>query len=306
MGFIGTIAVIYHIILRYLQSKKEQNRMDNIEKTGMREVALTTRDLAEWQGRQAVMSNGMIMICRRGRTEIEVNFSSWQLAEGSVITLFPNDMICMARRSDDFLAETLEYSSSLLREASLQLEQTVYFQLRTDRCRTDSPILTNIINTMFQLLRLYFNQPDCICLDQLVLLQLKSFFMGFYDYIYRNPMKKSTEDGSPRTRELFNRFMMELEMRFRQSRDVTFYAGLLNITPKYLNVITQRISGKTVKALINEYVVLQLKVELNSRKKSAKELAWEYNFSDLSFFCRYFKQHTGMTTMQFLKNKVEV
>ena len=55
--------------------------------------------------------------------------------------------------------------------------------------------------------------------------------------------------------------------------------------------------------LINEYVVMQLKLSLCSGNTSMKMLAGEYNFSDLSFFCRYFKQHTGMTPMQFVKSE---
>jgi AraC-like DNA-binding protein len=27
-------------------------------------------------------------------------------------------------------------------------------------------------------------------------------------------------------------------------------------------------------------------------------MAWEYHFADASFFCRYFKKHTGMTPQQ--------
>lgn len=144
---------------------------------------------------------------------------------------------------------------------------------------------------------------EAMCLDQLVLLQLKAFFVGFYDYIYRFPQKRKPEEGSPRVRELFNLFMMYLETHFKDSRDVTYYASLLNITPKYLNIIAQRITGNTVKALINEYVVMQLKLSLCSGNTSMKMLAGEYNFSDLSFFCRYFKQHTGMTPMQFVKSE---
>ena len=154
---------------------------------------------------------------------------------------------------------------------------------------------------MFALLRLYFEQEGCICLDQLVLLQLKAFFLGFYDYLYRNPIERKADNGSPRTKELFNRFMRELENRYRQSRDVSFYAELLNISPKYLNIVTQRITSHTIKTIIDQYVVLQIKQSLSTEEKSIKQLAWEYHFSDLSFFCRYFKQHTGMTPQQFRK-----
>ena len=158
---------------------------------------------------------------------------------------------------------------------------------------------------MFALLGVYFNQPNCRCLEQLVLYQLKAFFIGFYDYICQMPHKlKGIDDESPRTKELFNRFMMELEYNFKESRDVGYYAQRLNITPKYLNIIANRITGHTVKTLINHYVILQIKQSLRSQSKSVKEIAWEYKFSDISFFCRYFKQHTGITPLQFIKNGI--
>ena len=279
--------------------------MRDIEIRGKRDVELQCRSLNEWHKEAAVINYGMIIIRQNGMASLRVNFSEWELKPGAVITLFPNDVIIITEKSDDFLADTLKYSASLLREASLQLEQTVYSQLKLDRCRTESSTLTSIINNMFSLLKIYFDQPECICLDQLVLLQLKAFFLGFYDYLYRNPKERKEEEASPRTKEIFNAFMMELENRFKESRDVFYYADLLHITPKNLNTITQRVTGHTAKTLINQYVILQIKLSLNSEQKSAKEIAWDYNFSDLSFFCRYFKQHTGMTPMQFIKRNIE-
>ena len=38
-----------------------------------------------------------------------------------------------------------------------------------------------------------------------------------------------------------------------------------------------------------------------TEEKSIKELSWDYHFCDISFFCRYFKQHTGLTPQQFRK-----
>lgn len=275
--------------------------LKDIEMRPNRKASLKTRSLDEWLGEYVVIDYGMILLCTEGEANIRVHFSEWLLKPGAVITLFPGDVVSITHKSKEFKAETLRYAASLLREASLQLEHTVYSELKTDRCRTESATLTNIVSNMFALLRIYFEQEGCICLDQLVLLQLKAFFLGFYDYLYRNPIKRTADNGSPRTKELFNRFMRELENRYRQSRDVSFYAELLNISPKYLNIVTQRITSHTIKTIIDQYVVLQIKQSLSTEEKSIKQLAWEYHFSDLSFFCRYFKQHTGMTPQQFRK-----
>lgn len=275
--------------------------LKDIEMRPNRKASLKTRSLDEWLGEYVVIDYGMILLCTEGEANIRVHFSEWLLKPGAVITLFPGDVVSITHKSKEFKAETLCYAASLLREASLQLEHTVYSELKTDRCRTESATLTNIVSNMFDLLRLYFEQEGCTCLDQLVLLQLKAFFLGFYDYLYRNPIERKADNGSPRTKELFNRFMRELENRYRQSRDVSFYAELLNISPKYLNIVTQRITSHTIKTIIDQYVVLQIKQSLSTEEKSIKQLAWEYHFSDLSFFCRYFKQHTGMTPQQFRK-----
>ena len=98
--------------------------------------------------------------------------------------------------------------------------------------------------------------------------------------------------------------MRELEHRYRESRDVSYYAELLHISPKYLNMVTQRMTSHTIKTIINQYVVLQIKQSLTTEEKSIKQIAWDYHFSDLSFFCRYFKQHTGMTPQQFRKREL--
>ena len=206
-----------------------------------RKASLKTRSLDEWLGEYVVIDYGMIVLCREGEADLRVNFTEWQLKPGSVITLFPGDVVSITSKSEEFKAETL---------------------------------------------------------------QLKAFFLGFYDYLYRNPSERKAESESPRTKELFNQFMRELERRYRESRDVSYYAELLHISPKYLNMVTQRMTSHTIKTIINQYVVLQIKQSLTTEEKSIKQIAWDYHFSDLSFFCRYFKQHTGMTPQQFRKREL--
>jgi len=264
-------------------------------------VEFNTWNMDKWTMEAVVLDYGMIMICRSGSASLRVNFAVYDLHEGAVITLFPNDVVSAEAVSADFSVEFLRYNAALLREASLQIEHTVYSQLREDRCRGDSQVVKKIINTMFSLLKIYFVQSECRCLEQLVLLQLKAFFLGFYDYMQRFPNERQEEAVSRRTRELFNKFMDLLENRYRESRDVAFFASLLHITPKYMNTIVQRITTYSAKTVIDHYAVLQLKLTLKSSAMTVKEVAWQHHFSDVSFFCRYFKQHTGMTPQQFRK-----
>ena len=290
--------------------------MELSELSSYQEASLFRSGLEEWQEGPQVLTYGAILICRKGKARLNVNYKDWELYEGAVITLFPNDVVelkvdgdckspetengdCKSpQTANNFQAEILKYNPSLLREASLQLEQTVYSSLRKDRCRQDTPVVTNIINGMFSLLKVYFDQSECTCISQLVLCQLKAFFIGFHEYLQRNPQYRPDEVKSYRVRELFNRFMMLLERDYKISRDVNYYAAQMNISSKYLTNIVNQVTGHTPKTIIDQYVILQLKLHLKRSTQSIKEMAWEFHFADVSFFCRYFKKHTGLTPQQ--------
>ena len=290
--------------------------MELSELSSQQEASLFLSGLEEWQDGPQVLTYGAILICRKGKARLQVNYKDWQLYEGAVITLFPNDVVelkvegdCKSPETENgdckspqtansFQVEMLKYNPSLLREASLQLEQTVYSSLREDRCRQDTPVVTNIINGMFALLKVYFDQSECTCISQLVLCQLKAFFIGFHEYLQRNPQYRPDEVKSYRVRELFNRFMMLLEKDYKISRDVNYYAEQMNISSKYLTNIVNQVTGHTPKTIIDQYVILQLKMHLKRTTQSIKEMAWEFHFADVSFFCRYFKKHTGLTPQQ--------
>lgn len=300
--------------------------MELSELSSQQEASLFLSGLEEWQEGPQVLTYGAILICRKGKARLNVNYKDWELYEGAVITLFPNDVVelkvdgdCKSPQTENgdckspetengdckspqttnsFQAEILKYNPSLLREASLQLEQTVYSSLREDRCRQDTPVVTNIINGMFSLLKVYFDQSECTCISQLVLCQLKAFFIGFHEYLQRNPQYRPDEVKSYRVRELFNRFMMLLEKDYKISRDVNYYAEQMNISSKYLTNIVSQVTGHTPKTIIDQYVILQLKLHLKRSTQSIKEMAWEFHFADVSFFCRYFKKHTGLTPQQ--------
>ena len=300
--------------------------MELSELSSYQEASLFRSGLEEWQEGPQVLTYGAILICRKGKAMLNVNYKDWELYVGAVITLFPNDVVelkvdgdCKSPQTENgdcrspetengdckspqtansFQVEILKYNPSLLREASLQLERTVYSSLREDRCRQDTPVVTNIINGMFGLLKVYFDQSECTCISQLVLCQLKAFFIGFHEYLQRNPQYRPDEVKSYRVRELFNRFMMLLEKDYKISRDVNYYAEQMNISSKYLTNIVNQVTGHTPKTIIDQYVILQLKMHLKRTTQSIKEMAWEFHFADVSFFCRYFKKHTDLTPQQ--------
>ena len=113
--------------------------MELSELSSQQEASLSCSGLEEWQEGPQVLTYGAILICRKGKAMLNVNYKDWELCEGAVITLFPNDVVelkvdgdCKSPETENgdckspqtansFQAEILKYNPSLLREASLQL-----------------------------------------------------------------------------------------------------------------------------------------------------------------------------------------
>lgn len=63
--------------------------MDLNELSNNQAAELYTSTLSDWQKAPQVLTCGAIILCRKGRATMNVNFKDWTLYEGAVITLFP-------------------------------------------------------------------------------------------------------------------------------------------------------------------------------------------------------------------------
>ena len=118
-------------------------------------------------------------------------------------------------------------------------------------------------------------------------------------------VETGASDASSRSRneEYFNQFMGVLARHYMQQRSVGFYAGQLNLTPKYLTTIIRKTSGRTAVQWIDDYVVLEAKNLLKYSTMSIQEISYYLNFPNQSFFGKYFKNHTGMTPTAYRLGK---
>lgn len=267
-------------------------------------VRLEWSALESLRSETRLLSAAALLICRKGTAVIRVNFRKFPLNEGSVLMLFPGDAASL-NASGGFRVEMLRFDAAILREASLQLEHDVYSCLRHDRCLAEEPAAAAIVNSMFALLRIYFRQDDCRCKDQLALYQLKSFFLGCHDFFVRRQDAANAPPPPAAADRLFALFMEQLEKNYKERHTVASYAQILHITPKYLNHVARKICGRTPKMLIDHYVIMRIKLDLRTTNINIKQMAWDYHFSDASFFCRHFRNCTGMTPQEYRRKYKE-
>jgi len=79
------------------------------------------------------------------------------------------------------------------------------------------------------------------------------------------------------------------------------YAELLYITPNHLNAVCKDVLGMQAGELVRNRTMLEAKRLLTNPKLTISEIADKLNFSDNSYFTKFFKKLAGMTPEDFRK-----
>lgn len=119
------------------------------------------------------------------------------------------------------------------------------------------------------------------------------------DFINVELTRESNLQG--RSSELYNQFISQVNNFCRTYSDVHFYADQLNVSSRYLAQVTRRISGKTPKAIIDEYIVKEIERELSTTTHTMQEIANIFGFSSQAHLTKFFKKMRGLTPSEYRK-----
>jgi methylphosphotriester-DNA--protein-cysteine methyltransferase len=99
--------------------------------------------------------------------------------------------------------------------------------------------------------------------------------------------------------QMFTNFIRLIEQHHSSTREANYYAQSLNTTYKTLNQLCKKISGRTAKYHIDEYIILEAKRQLTIDRLDIASLAYDLGFDEPTNFTKFFKRHTGRTPKQF-------
>ncbi|MCS3310663.1 helix-turn-helix domain-containing protein [Bacteroides sp. BFG-637] len=92
-----------------------------------------------------------------------------------------------------------------------------------------------------------------------------------------------------------------MQKSYTKERSISYYADVLCITPKYLSQVIHNISGRFASDWIIDFVILEAKALLKSRKYTVQQVADMLNFANQSFFGKYFKNKVGCSPSEYQK-----
>lgn len=120
---------------------------------------------------------------------------------------------------------------------------------------------------------------------------------------YINTQIARASDLLGRSSELYNELLDAIAEHHREASDVRYYADLLNVSSRYLAQVTRRISGKSPKAIIDDYLIHEIELQLKSTDNTVQEIAYRFGFSSQAHFTKFFKKLKGVSPTEFRKGK---
>ena len=118
---------------------------------------------------------------------------------------------------------------------------------------------------------------------------------------YINTQVVKASDLQGRSSELYNELIDAIMEHHREASDVRFYAELLNVSSRYLAQVTRRISSKSPKAIIDNYLIHEIELQLKSTDNTVQEIAYRFGFSSQAHFTKFFKKLKGVSPTEYRK-----
>ena len=230
--------------------------------------------------------------CTSGSGKGRINTKVFDLTQNSLMIVMPGQITELIDVSDDFNATyiimTDSFTNSLGIGNTFSLKQVVasspYIYLE-ERAK-DS--LENYLTMCRNLI------PQKSNPHRLEILQLltRAFFLGLGYFIHKVEKLNNVES---RSNEITKKFIELVEEHYSRHRELSFYAGKLNLTAKHLSRTVKETSGKHATEWIEKHVILDAITQLLSTNTSIKEIAYKLNFPSQSCFGKYFLRITGVS-----------
>lgn len=248
----------------------------------------------------------IVMVCLQGTMLITINNNPLKLTRNQILIVQPNSVVTNYNFSKTFVSRTLVFSQATITNdiflsrkvwdniSYLQMHPVLslsadgvrlfknYYKIATNNLSTaDNVYKQEIIN----------NWLRCVIYELLM----------FTDRLLREEMVSLDDRKQKSNDDLYRRFRELLAFSRGRIRKVEQFASQLFVTPDQLTAAIKDVSGRTSLEWITESTVKSIKYELIYTQKTIKEICKELNFPSLSFFGRYFKQHTGFSPRDFRK-----
>ena len=241
----------------------------------------------------------VVALCHRGYVKSEYDLRPVEFHAHDISVMRPGHIIRNIAASADYSAQLIvTHTSSLngMRQQYISHHLAAHKLFDTNPCQhlTDKQYRQvcdafNLIQTACSIEGIYRDELISSTFHTLMVL-LSSF---------RYEQIESQQDVGHQLSQQFNDAVIE---HYRQSHEVSFYASMFHLSPKYFSTLIKQETGISAGEWIDRYVTLQAKELMNRcRNHTIQQISDDLGFCEQASFSRFFKKQTGMTPTEYKK-----
>ena len=256
-------------------------------------------------GQSVQVKMGMFFLCLEGSLRFEINHRYVEAVSGQCVLILTDSFFQYLGRTAGtkfvFIAIAPHFVDSS-KDVQLGLE---FREIVQERCVMNLPPMSmEEFLSLYKVLKRKLLDSSYVFKEEVARSILSVFeFNTFSNFIRYRQNAVYEQPQQTRRNEMFRRYIDAVKEHFMEERSVSFYARQLGVTPKHLSTVIKEVSGRHASDFINIFVINECKALLHEENISVKEVCSRMNFSNNSFFAKYFKQHTGMTPIEY-KQKI--
>lgn len=249
------------------------------------------------------LSFTIVFFCLAGRMRLRINLQEYELRANDILIALKGTIGEYLGMSDDTRIAGVAFESEYFQTA-LQIDATMTLQRRL----YSSPLYQLSSEAMeesmaiYRLMKAKIAETDNPFRKGALLGYTQVLTYNSYKYLLTADTEaEKLKEKSSRRQELYTQFIHEVQKSYTKERSISYYADVLCVTPKYLSQIVHQVSGRFAGDWITDFVILEAKALLKSRKYTIQQVADMLHFANQSFFGTYFKDKVGCSPSEYQK-----
>lgn len=246
--------------------------------------------------------------CEKGGIKIELNNIVFHICKNDILICLPNSLIRLTEDMPEHKLLIISFSNRFAHRMTQTEKGTwrVMEHLHNNPVRhlnkSDSSTLKKYIELVSEKIKTATDKFQKDILMYISSAMFSEMIAVAYKNIQEYNEKENTQDSLRQSDYIFNNFMEAVAADKGRHRTIRYYAEMLCYTPKYLSTTIKKVCGKNALSLINDNAIEHIIAELKYSDKNIKQIAFEFNFSNNSFFSKFFKRHTGFSPTEYRNN----
>ena len=244
----------------------------------------------------------LIALCTQGKAQYTVDTTERSVKGGDIIIISEGQITdnFMMSRDCDGIAIMLSYNFIHEIIAGSHEQSALFLFSKSHPVFSLSPEEEQNILNYIKLIKEKVEEKEHHFRKETVKLLIAAMISDVSNIIYK--IQNGNNTKRTRAETIFNDFIRLVEQNYKEIRRVSWYGHQLCITPKYLSETVKAVSHRTPNEWIDNYVSLEIRVQLKKSTKSIKEISEELHFPNQSFMGKYFKEQVGMSPSEYRKS----